>query len=88
MPTPDTKSRSSNATVQHPQWVLDAIAHLPANLLKEEAAQTLRISPRSVCRYVERGLLKGFHLAGGRGNNRLLITRASVADLLAQSSAS
>ncbi len=90
MPTSTTKkteSKRSSAIAQHPQWVLDAVAELPAVLTKDEVAALLRVSTRTICRYAAVGQLTGFHLANGGGANRLMITRASVADLLAQSSA-
>jgi excisionase family DNA binding protein len=53
---------------------------LPAFLLPEEVATTLRCSRRSVLRYVQRGLLPAVRIAG-----TIRVRRADLLALLAKS---
>lgn len=69
-----------------PSAALAFIADLPALLTKREVAKLLRMSERSVDRYVTRGRLRVIKLhAGAGGSARVLISRDELARFLEQS---
>jgi excisionase family DNA binding protein len=68
-------------TTAHPAWIADATKDCPPLLTADEASDLLRISFRTLRRYVDAGRLAS--VRGNGGAARLLIPRASVADFLA-----
>lgn len=59
-------------------FIASTIADLPPFLLVAEVANTLRLSRRTVSRYVAEGRLRVLKTAEGSGAGRVLIPRGEV----------
>jgi excisionase family DNA binding protein len=66
-----------------PQWIADAIRELPPLCTAKEAAEFLRVSERTLARYMASGLLKSVQRAA-EGSARVLIPRAEIARYLSR----
>lgn len=73
----------SPSRVSHPTWVTEAVATLPPLATIDETAALLRVSRRSIHRYLAAGTISAAHL-GEAGPARVLIPRSSIADYLSR----
>ena len=55
-------------------WIRD----LPPLLLVGEAARTARVSPRTISRWIEDGLLRATKALRGKGSSKVLIPREAL----------
>jgi excisionase family DNA binding protein len=65
-----------------PDWVLDCTSDLPGLLLIPEAANALRMHPRTIRRMIRAGVLRAVR-ATESGSARVLIPRAEIQRYLA-----
>ncbi|RMG09914.1 MAG: DNA-binding protein [Planctomycetota bacterium] len=66
-----------------PAWAQDVAASLPPLATRQEVADWLRVSPRTVARYIDSGRLASIRLTAGPGSGGVRIPRCAAAAFLA-----